>query len=92
MTLVGRTAVITGGGRGVGAAVAERLAGTGAAVLLHVPELADSAPNAAVLASAKHLLDTYLGKPLIPKAAAPAQVLALPSPAAEDLPMAAASD
>lgn len=34
MTLVGRTAVITGGGRGVGAAVAERLVAAGAAVLL----------------------------------------------------------
>jgi 3-hydroxybutyrate dehydrogenase len=34
VTLVGRTAVITGGGRGVGAAVAERLAGHGVAVLL----------------------------------------------------------
>jgi 3-hydroxybutyrate dehydrogenase len=34
VTLAGRTAVITGGGRGVGAASAERLAGAGAAVLL----------------------------------------------------------
>ena len=34
MTLTGRTAVITGGGRGVGAAAAEQLAASGVAVLL----------------------------------------------------------
>jgi CHAD domain-containing protein len=70
-----------------------RVEKTAAAVLLHVPELADSAENAARLASAKHLLDTYLGKPLIPKPAAPPQVVALPSPAdAKTVPFAAASD
>jgi CHAD domain-containing protein len=65
---------------------------TAAAVLLHVPGLVDSADNAARLAAAKHLLDTYLGKPLILKPAAPTQVLALPSPISHEAPIAAASD
>jgi exopolyphosphatase/pppGpp-phosphohydrolase len=70
-----------------------RVEKTAAAVLLHVPGLVDSAENAARLASAKHLLDTYLGKPLIPKPASPPQILALPSPAdANAVPFAAASD
>jgi len=64
---------------------------TTAAVLLHVPGLVDSAENAALLASAKHLLDTYLGKPLIVKPASPSQILALPSPVTT-IPFAAASD
>ncbi len=66
---------------------------TSAAVLLHVPEFVDSAENAARLAAAKHLLDSYLGKPLIPKPAAlPQKVVALPSPPEEQLHIAAASD
>lgn len=65
---------------------------TAAAVLLHVPGLIDSAENAARLASAKHLLDTYLGKPLILKPAFPPQVVALPSPADNQFHFAAASD
>ncbi len=69
-----------------------RVEKTAAAVLLHVPGLVDSAENAARLASAKHLLDTYLGKPLIPKPASPPQLVALPSPADNQLPFAAASD
>lgn len=70
-----------------------RVEKTAAAVVLHVPGLVDSAENAARLASAKHLLDTYLGKPLIPKPASPPQILALPSPAdANAVPFAAASD
>jgi len=64
---------------------------TAAAVLLHVPGLVDSAENAARLAAAKHLLDTYLGKPLILKPASPSQILALPSPVTT-IPFAAASD
>jgi CHAD domain-containing protein len=40
------------------------------AVILHVPGLTDSAENAARLAAAKHLLDTYIGKPLLLKPAA----------------------
>src|SRR6266852_5652918 len=68
-----------------------RVEKTAAAVLLHVPGLVDSAENAARLASAKHLLDTYLGKPLIVKPASPPQILALPSPAtANAVPFAAA--
>jgi len=63
-----------------------------AAVLLHVPGLVDSAENAARLAAAKHLLDTYLGKPLIPKVAEVAQLIALPSPTSQVVPIAAASD
>src|SRR5580698_4093483 len=39
------------------------------AVILHVPGLTDSAENAARLAAAKHLLDTYIGKPLLLKPA-----------------------
>jgi hypothetical protein len=61
-------------------------------VLLHVPGLVDSAENAALLAAAKHLLDTYLGKPLILKPAAPPQLVALPSPTSNEVPFAAASD
>src|SRR5579864_4195303 len=50
---------------------------TSAAVLLYIPGLVDSAENAARLAAAKHLLDSYLGKPLIPKPAArPEKVVA----------------
>lgn len=64
---------------------------TAAAVLVHVPGLVDSAENAARLAAAKHLLDTYLGKPLILKPASPPQILALPSPVTT-IPFAAASD
>jgi CHAD domain-containing protein len=69
-----------------------RVEKTGAAILLHVPGLVDSAENAAILAAAKHLLDTYLGKPLILKPAAPPQLVALPSPTNQEVPMAAASD
>jgi CHAD domain-containing protein len=70
-----------------------RVEKTGAAVLLHVPGLADTAANAARLASAKHLLDSYLGKPLILRPAAPAseKVVILPGPLTET-PLAAASD
>jgi CHAD domain-containing protein len=39
------------------------------AVILHVPGLTDSVENAARLAAGKHLLETYLGKPLILKPA-----------------------
>src|SRR5260370_11575498 len=70
-----------------------RVERTAAAVLLHVPGLVDSAEIAARLAAAKHLLDTYLGKPLILKPASPPQILALPTPAtANAVPFAAASD
>jgi hypothetical protein len=65
---------------------------TAAAVLLHIPGLVDSAENAARLAAAKHLLDTYLGKPLIPKQAAPPQLVELPSPVPQVVPISAASD
>jgi hypothetical protein len=62
-------------------------------VLLHVPELVDSAETAARLAAAKHLLDIYLDKPLIPKTAAQRQKLvALPAPPEEQLHLSAASD
>jgi len=65
---------------------------TTAAVLLHIPGLADTADNAALLAAAKHLLDTYLGKPLILKPASSPQIVALPAPAENPLHFAAASD
>jgi CHAD domain-containing protein len=51
-----------------------------AAVTIHVPDLPDSAETAALLAAAKHLLDSYLGKPLILKPTLKIQVLELPSP------------
>lgn len=70
-----------------------RIEKTAAALLLHIPGLADSAENAARLAAAKHLLDAYLGRPLIPRPAVPPQkVLALPSPVREEQQFAAASD
>jgi CHAD domain-containing protein len=47
------------------------------AVVLYVPGLADSVENAARLAAAKHLLDTYIGKPLLLKRA-PQRVSAQP--------------
>jgi CHAD domain-containing protein len=50
---------------------------TSDAVILHVPGLADSVENAARLAAAKHLLDTYIGKPLLLK---PAPKRAVPTP------------
>ena len=69
-----------------------RVEKTSAAVLLHIPGLEDTAANAGRLASAKHLLDSYLGKPVILKTAAPLQKLvAMPSPASEPA-IAAASD
>jgi hypothetical protein len=39
------------------------------AIILHVPGLVDSVENAARLAAAKHLLDTYISKPIILKPA-----------------------
>jgi CHAD domain-containing protein len=49
---------------------------TSEAVVLYVPGLTDSVENAARLAAAKHLLDTYIGKPLLLKRSA--QRAALP--------------
>src|SRR4029077_2617886 len=69
-----------------------RVEKTAAAVLLHVPGLVDSTENAARLAAAKHLLDAYLGKPLILKTASPPQGPTLHSPSESPLPSAAASD
>lgn len=54
---------------------------TAEAVILHVPGLPDSAGNAARLAAAKHLLDTYIGKPLLLKPA-PRRAETTPEPAA----------
>jgi CHAD domain-containing protein len=66
---------------------------TAAAVVLYVPGLEDSAENAARLAAAKHLLDGYLGKPLLlipaPK---PEKVVALPPPEETQFRIATASD
>jgi hypothetical protein len=72
--------------------MAFRIEKTAAAILLHVPGLLDSAENAAHLASAKHLLDLYLGKPLILKAAPTSQIVTLPSPVEQQHSFAAASD
>lgn len=62
-----------------------------AAVTLRIPELADSAQSAALLAGAKHLLDAYLGKPLILKPTAKVQVLVLPAPPQEQIALAASA-
>jgi CHAD domain-containing protein len=51
-----------------------------AAVTIHIPDLPDSAETAALLAAAKHLLDSYLGKPVILKPTPKIQVLELPAP------------
>lgn len=64
-----------------------------AAVTLHIPELPDSAETAALLAASKHLLDSYLGKPLILKPTLNIQVVALPAPPEAELHLtSAASD
>ena len=68
-----------------------RIEKTEPAVLLHVPGLADTAENAARLASAKHLLDSYLGKALVLRSSAPRQNAVIEMPAKEP-PLAAASD
>jgi CHAD domain-containing protein len=54
---------------GVDSCVGMRAEKSAEAVILHVPGLADSAETAARLASGKHFLETYLGKPLILKPA-----------------------
>jgi CHAD domain-containing protein len=62
---------------------------TADAVILHVPGLTDSAENAARLAAAKHLLDTYIAKPLLLKPA-PKRVAAQteePPPPAKVVPL-----
>jgi CHAD domain-containing protein len=63
------------------------------AILLFVPGLTDSVEIAARLAAGKHLLETYLGKPLVLKAAPPPEnVIGLSSqPADQTQPAAAAS-
>ena len=71
---------------------AERTADT---LLLEIPGLADSAENAARIAAAKHLLETYLQFPLIVKPATKAQIPAASLPAPEPIyetSFAAASD
>ena len=78
---------------GVESCTGLRVEKTAAAVLLHVPELVDTAETAARLAAAKHLLDGYLDKPLIPKTAPLRQkVVELPAPPKEQVQFAAASD
>ena len=51
MTLTGRTALVTGSGRGIGAAIAAALAGAGAAVA--VADLAEDAAESTAAALAK---------------------------------------
>jgi len=62
------------------------------AIVLLVPGLEDSADTAARLAKAKHLLETYLTKPLILKSAAKEVEKLIPLPAQRDQQFAAASD
>ena len=62
------------------------------AIMLHVPGLEDSAATAARLAKAKHLLETYLGKPVILKTAAKIEkVIPLPSQPHQQLAVAASN-
>jgi CHAD domain-containing protein len=62
------------------------------AFLLRVPGLVDTVETAARLAAAKHLLETYLGKPLIIKSVAkPERVVALAPQPEERLHVAAAA-
>jgi len=65
---------------------------TSAAVILEVPGLADSAENAARLAAAKHLLETYLGNALILRPAPPVEKVVPLTSRQEELHIAAASD
>lgn len=62
------------------------------AIVLQVPDLEDSAATAARLAKAKHLLETYLAKPLILKTTAKELEKVIPLPAQPDQQFAAASD
>jgi CHAD domain-containing protein len=55
--------------RGVDTCAGMRAEKSADAVILHVPGLTDSVETAARLAAGKHLLETYLGKPLILKPA-----------------------
>ena len=63
------------------------------AIILHVPGLVDSVETAARLAAGKHLLETYIAKPIILKPAIKTEtVVALIHEFQEHRPIAAASD
>ena len=63
------------------------------AMILHVPGLVDSVETAARLAAGKHLLETYIAKPIILKPAIKTEtVVALLHEFQEHRPIAAASD
>jgi len=63
------------------------------AIILHVPGLVDSVESAARLAAGKHLLETYIAKPIILKPAIKTEtVLAVLHEFQEHRPIAAASD
>jgi CHAD domain-containing protein len=83
---------------GLESAVGFRTENTPEAIILRIPGLADTVESAAQIAAAKHLLETYLGKPLVLRAAPPLESAepVTPLPAVDELPMlphfAAASD
>jgi len=83
---------------GIERSVGFRAENTPEAIILRIPGLVDTVESAAQIAAAKHLLETYLGKPLVLRSAPPlepAEPVALP-PAVDELPelphFAAASD
>ena len=58
LSLVGRTAVVTGSARGIGCAIAEKLAAQGADVILNSRSNADLVRNVATRLSAEHKVST----------------------------------
>ena len=78
---------------GVASASGIRTENSASAVLLKIPNLSDTAETAAQLAVGKHLLETFLEKPLVLKSVPkPGKVLALPAPTEEILRDSVASD
>jgi exopolyphosphatase/pppGpp-phosphohydrolase len=81
---------------GITTATGMKMENSQEAVVVLVPNLADSVEAAAKLAAGKHLLETAIGKPVfLRKPVVPSKVIALPSPVQHTVPnvaMAASSD